>query len=109
MIYKQAPQVFHDKDEDVENFFVYPIELFSAINNLCSGNEAKVLLTLLGCKGDGSFRPSTKYMLKMTGITKANHYHTIRKALTEKGYLEEQDGDIYVDIAKILKDSEAKA
>jgi hypothetical protein len=108
MKYKAAPQVFHDKDDKPKNYVIYPTELFSAVNHLCSGNEAKVLLALLGCKGDGSFSPSTQYMLNVTGISKANHFHTIRKALTDKGYLEEQDGDIYINTAKILSDAKGE-
>lgn len=104
MKYKSTPQVFHDKEDKPKNFVMYPTNLFTAINNLCSGNEAKVLLTLLGCKGDGSFSPSTKYMLNLTGIPKANHFHTVRKALTDKGYIEEQEGDIYVNTTKILEE-----
>lgn len=104
MKYKIAPQVFHDKEEKPKTFVLYPTELFIAVNNLCSGNEAKVLLTLLGCRGDGSFTPSTKYMLNVTGIPKANHFSSVRKALTDKGYIQEQDGDIYIDTAKILSE-----
>jgi hypothetical protein len=102
--YKIAPQVFHDKEEKPKTFVIYPTELFIAVNNLCSGNEAKVLLALLGCKGDGSFTPSTQYMLNVTGIPKANHFSSVRKALTDKGYLQEQDGDIYIVTAKILSE-----
>lgn len=102
MKYKIAPQVFHDKEDRPKNFVLYPTNLFVAINNLCTGNEAKVLLALLGCKGDGSFAPSTQYMLNVTGIPKANHFCSVRRTLTQKGYLKEQDGDIYVDIQKIL-------
>lgn len=104
MKYKVTPQVFHDKEDKPKNYVYYPTDLFVAINNLCTGNEAKVLLTLLGCKGDGSFAPSTTYMLNMTGIPKANHFSTVRKTLTDKGYLQEQDGDIYIDTAKILEE-----
>ena len=104
MNYKNAPQIFHDKEDKPKQYVIYPIELFSAINTLFSGNEAKVLLALLGCKGDGSFSPSTKYMLGMTGISQANHFHTTRKSLTKKKYIEEQDGDIYIDTTKILEE-----
>lgn len=104
MQYKSAPQVFHNKDDKPKAFVMYPTELFAAVNYLCTGNEAKVLLALLGCKGDGSFCPSTQYMLNVTGITKANHFSSIRKALTKKQYIEEQDGDIYIDTTKILEE-----
>ena len=102
MKYKPNPQVFHDKDDRPTSFVLYPTNLFAAINKLCNGNEAKVLLALLGCKGDGSFSPSNQYMLDMTGITKPNHYHSVRKSLTDTGLIEEKDGDVYVSVAKIL-------
>ena len=106
MKYKIAPQVFHDKEDKPKTFVVYPTDLFIAINNLCTGNEAKVLFTLLGCKGDGSFSPSTTYMLNVTGIPKANHFSSVRKDLTKKGYIQEKDGDIYIDTQKILSEYE---
>ena len=76
---KTPPQIFHSKEDPKSNFLLFPTELFAAVNNQCNGNEAKVLLTLLGCKGDGSFSPSTSYMLKTTGIKRPNHYFEIRK------------------------------
>lgn len=102
------PQVFHDKEDKPKSFMVYPSNLFSAINNQLGGNEAKVLLTLLGCKGDGSFSPSTAYMQKMTGISKPNNYYKVRKQLEDKGYIQlDEKGNIYVDVQKIL-DQNAK-
>ena len=100
------PQVFHDKEEKPKAYLVYPSELFSAINNQLSGNEAKVLLTLLGCKGDGSFSPSTAYMQKMTGITQPNNYYKTRKQLEDKGYIQvDEKGNIYIDTQRILAPS----
>ena len=97
------PQVFHDKEDKPKSFMVYPSNLFSAINNQLSGNEAKVLLTLLGCKGDGSFSPSLGYMQKMTGISQPNNYYKTRKKLEDKGYIQvDEKGNIYVDTQKIL-------
>lgn len=109
MKYKSTPQVFHDKDDKPKNFVIYPTNLFAAINHLCSGNEAKVLFALLSCKGDGSFSPTTQYMLDLTGIPKPNHFHSVRKALTDKGYLEEKGGDIYIDTTKILEEYEQRS
>lgn len=96
------PQIFHDKEES-KNFVVYPINLLSKINNIFTYNEQKVLLALLGCKGDGSFAPSTQYMLSVTGISKPNHYFAVRKQLIDAGYIEEQDGSLYISVEKILK------
>ena len=98
-----APQVFHDKPERSKNFVSYPSELFAAINQICNGNEAKVLLTLLGCKGDGSFAPSTAYVQKMAGITQPNNYYKTRKALEQKGLIKtDQEGNLYIDTQNIL-------
>lgn len=103
------PQVFHDKEDKPKSYLIYPSELFSAINNQLSGNEAKVLLTLLGCKGDGSFSPSTAYMQKMTGITKPNNYYKTRKQLEDKGYIQvDENGNIYIDTQKILTNAKTK-
>jgi len=102
-----APQVFHDKPEKTKNFVAYPVELFSAINQICNGNEAKVLLTLLGCKGDGSFAPSTAYVQRMAGITQPNNYYKTRKALEKKGFIKtDEKGNLYINTKKIV--SQAK-
>lgn len=102
-LYLQAPQVFHDKPETSKNFVAYPVELFAAINQTCNGNEAKILLTLLGCKGDGSFSPSTAYMMRMAGITQPNNYYKIRKSLENKGFIRtDEKGNLYISIQRIL-------
>lgn len=99
----QAPQVFHDKPEKTKNFVTYPIDLFAAINQICNGNEAKVLLTLLGCKGDGSFAPSTAYVQRMSGITQPNNYYKTRKSLEKKGLIRtDEQGNLYINTKKIL-------
>ena len=101
----KAPLIFHNKPENsLEHFFLFPDELFAAINTLFCGNEAKIMLTLLGCKGDGSFMPSAEYMLKMTGINDRSNYFTTRKNLKEKGYLQETSGSLTIDVERILND-----
>lgn len=105
---KLAPQLFHDKPDPKkgERFMSYPQDLLQAINHLCTYNEQRLLLTLLGCKGDGSFSPSTDYILDMTGITKACHYFSVRKSLENRGYLKLEDGVIFVQTQVILEDYE---
>ena len=88
----------------------YPAELFAAINQICNGNEAKVLLTLLGCKGDGSFAPSTAYVQRMAGITQANNYYKTRKALEKKGLIRtDENGNLYISTKKILAQAKVQA
>jgi hypothetical protein len=100
----QAPQVFHDKEEKPKSFIVFPSELFAAVNKICSGNEAKVLLTLLGCKGDGSFAPSSSYVQRMSGISKPNNYYKVRKQLEDRGLIKtDKEGNLYIDTKKILE------
>lgn len=98
-----APQVFHDKPDKAKHFVSYPSDLFAAVNQTCNGNETKVLLTLLGCKGDGSFAPSTSYIQKMTGITQPNNYYKIRKQLETKGFIKtDENGNLYIDTQYIM-------
>lgn len=101
---QNIPQIFHDKKDKPPTFVMYPNDLFAAINNIFSRNEAIVLLTWLGCKGDGSFSPNISYILKMTGINTAENYYRIKKDLTSSSYVEEgEDGNIYIDTNKIIK------
>ena len=103
---KLAPQLFHDKPDPQkgDRFVFYPQDLLKAINHLCTYNEQRLLLTLLGCKGDGSFSPSTEYILDQTGITKPCHYFSVRKDLENKGYLKIEDGCVFVQTQSILRD-----
>jgi hypothetical protein len=88
----------------------FPAELFSAINQICNGNEAKVLLTLLGCKGDGSFAPSTAYVQKMAGISQPSNYYKIRKALEKKRLIRtDEKGNLYISTKEILAQAKEKA
>ena len=97
------PQVFHDKEDEPKNFILIPTDLFTAINNLCNGNESKILFALLGCKGDGSFSPSAKYIQKLTGIAKPNNYYKTRKQLEDKGYLStDNQGNLYINTKEII-------
>jgi hypothetical protein len=100
----KVPQIFHDKEDVKTNFVMYPSDLFSAINNLFSGNEAVVLLTWLGCRGDGSFSPNISYMLKMTGISSPENYYRIKRNLIKTKYVEEDEyGNIHIDTTQIIE------
>ena len=98
-------QIFHTKEDKPKAYLIHPSDLFAAINNIFSRNESIVLLTWLGCKGDGSFSPSTAYMLKMTGIKTAENYYRIKRDLCSSQYIsEDEHGGIYIDTEKILED-----
>lgn len=101
----KAPQIFHDKSDKEKQFVMYPNNLFEAINNMFTRNEAIVLLTWLGCKGDGSFSPNISYMLKMTGINSPENYYRIKRNLIKTKYVDEGEyGSIYIDTNKIIED-----
>ena len=75
--------------------------LISAMNNLCSGSEVKVLLAVLA---HDSQKMSTSQMQKVTGITKSNNYFRVRKQLLNLGYLTIDDSGMHVNTEKILND-----
>ena len=75
-------------------------DLLVAINNLCTGSEVKVLLTVL--THDTTL--STAQMQAATGITKPNNYFRVRKQLVNLGYLIINDSGMHVNADKILSD-----
>lgn len=80
-------------------------ELFAAINHVCSSIEAKILITIIAHEDEGLFAPTPEYMLRMTGITRKNHYFANRKKLVEKGYINiSPDGTISINKGKIISD-----
>jgi hypothetical protein len=83
-----------------ENIII-PKDLFVAINNVFSGSEAKVLLTLLGYKNE---QMSTKNILEIAGITQANNYFRTRKQLVDLDYLIVDNEGMHVNTDKILSD-----
>lgn len=76
-------------------------DLIVAINNLCTGSEIKVLLTVLAHE---PITLSTAQMQKATGITKSNNYFRVRKQLLNLGYLTMDDNGMQVNTDKILSD-----
>ena len=74
------------------------------INNLCTGNEAKVMYSILAC--GANTKDNTDYIVKSSGFSK-NHFYTIRKKLLQKGFLMEQNEIYIVDfltLAKVYKE-----
>lgn len=65
------------------------------INNLCTGNEAKVLYSILFL--GANTKENTDYLVKMSGLSK-NHFYTIRKKLCDKGILSKCGEMYFVDI-----------
>lgn len=76
-------------------------DLAVAINNLCSGSEVKVLLSVLVF---GAAKPSTIQMQKLTGISHPNNYFRVRKQLVDLGYLIIDEDGIHINVDKLLSD-----
>ena len=68
------------------------------INNLCTGNEAKVLYSILSC--GANTKANTDYIAKVSGFSK-NHFYTIRKQLYYKGILGVDGENYHVDIGAL--------
>lgn len=81
-----ALQIFHNKANN-RPYTIIPLALIQKLNNTFTGDALKVMLTYLSCTGDGSFAPSTEYMLKMTGISNPGNFYRIRKQLINQGYI----------------------
>lgn len=65
------------------------------INNLCTGNEAKVMYSILAA--GANTKNNTDYIVKVSGLSK-NHFYTIRKQLHDKGLLGHMNDVYYVDL-----------
>lgn len=76
-------------------------DIIIAINNLCTGAETKLLLSMLLCEPD---EITMQRMLEMTGITKPNNYFRTRKGLMNLGYIVITADGPLVNTDKILSD-----
>lgn len=65
------------------------------INNLCTGNEAKVLYSILFC--GVNTKDNTDDIVRMSGFSK-NHFYTIRKKLYDKGLLDAMGSNYLVNV-----------
>lgn len=74
---------------------VDPASVALYINNLCTGNEAKVLYSILFC--GVNTKENTDHIVKMSGFSK-NHFYTIRKRLYDKGILGGDSEHYLVDV-----------
>lgn len=97
---QQAPQLNH-KGKKMENnvpFYQLPQDIMDIIFNKLdgkNGNQMKIMIVLLGTVGDGSFRVSEKWICERTGMVQQS-YNRARKALVERGWLQVEDGHIYL-------------
>lgn len=97
---QQAPQLNH-KGKKMENnvpFYQLSQDIMDIIFNKLdgkNGNQMKIMIVLLGTAGDSSFRVSEKWICERTGMVQQS-YNRARKALVERGWLQVEDGHIYL-------------
>lgn len=97
---QQAPQLNHKGKKMEKNtpFYQLPQDIMDIIFNKLdgkNGNQMKIMIVLLGTVGDGSFRVSEKWICERTGMVQQS-YNRARKALVERGWLQVEDGHIYL-------------
>lgn len=97
--YKQAPKLYHNKTSfNDKNYYNLPQGLmdrvFNELDGKC-GNQIKLIITLLGTLGDGTFGVSEAWICERTGMVQQT-YSTARKALMERGWVYLEDGNLYV-------------
>lgn len=110
--YRKAPKIYHDiKKEDLNylgNYFLIYQRLYEIIYYKLSGkhgNQIKLIQTLLGTIGDGSFGVSEKWITHTCRFSQ-QRYIEARKSLIEMGWLELKDRKLIVKISNMLKDGE---
>ena len=97
---QQAPQLNHKGKKMEKNtpFYQLPQDIMDIIFNQLdgkNGNQMKIMTVLLGTAGDGSFRVSEKWICERTGMLQPA-YIRARKALVERGWLQVENGHIYL-------------
>lgn len=64
------------------------------------GCQIKIMCVLIGTLGDGSFAISEKWILDRTGMSQQS-YSRARIDLVEKGWIDIENGNIYLNLNKI--------
>ena len=90
----QAPHLIHQGErthQEKEGYQEYrlPQDLMDVILNNLSGRDAnmlKIMIVLIGTKGDGSFSVSEKWLLERTGISHTK-YIEARNKLCQMGWI----------------------
>lgn len=106
--YRQAPRLIHNgnKFSSNKNMLIIPQDIALSMCNVLSGksgNVTQLLLFFIGTMGDGSFRISEKWILKMTGMYKTS-YINARKELAKMGWVTLEKGKIILNFDKIRED-----
>ncbi len=105
--YKQAPVLRHRGNKFIKKYESYwqlpqgiMTQVFHGLNGKC-GNQIKLMCLLLGNSGTGNFRVSEQWVINQTGMDETG-YKRARKELINRGWLSHRDGELFVNIDKIL-------
>lgn len=93
---RSAPRVIHIGEKGTGNFVQLPYSLLEGLFAKLDGrhgNAIKVMIYLLGLKGDGSFKLSKKWILKQTGMSAQKYYETMQY-LEQEGLIERMPGSV---------------
>ena len=105
--YRRAPKLYHVGSKAAtnnESVSIIPKHIYDAIFNSIDGkcgNQIKLILTLLGTIGDGSFGVSEAWILKSCGFSHTS-YIRARKELVKMGWVTLTKGNLSVIINNIL-------
>ena len=89
----QAPHLFHegrkthmDESDHQYNAYRFAPDLMDIVLKYLTGNQLKLMIVLMGTKGDGSFSPSEKWIEARTSLCHSR-YVEARNQLCEMGWL----------------------
>ena len=106
-----TPRLYDEASKIEGNYHRVPWKLMDAVCQVIgfrNGADMKLLLVLLGTKGDGTFYLGNECIRERTGLSKAQYYAT-RRRLMAAGYMKKRGRDYVVDVDAILAAAEQKA
>ena len=104
--YRNAPKLIHNGSKSEGLFYQLPQKMvehiFQNFDGKC-GNQIKLLIVMIGNKGDGAFRFSEKWITQHTGMSKSN-YHRAMESLIEKNYVIRENGKLILNLPLLMED-----
>lgn len=106
--FRTAPKLYHNGNKKCNWFYFLPQQHIDAVFNRLdgkSGNMIKLMIVLMGTKGDGKFGISEKWIRKRTGMSKQN-YHRALHGLEKLGLVVLEDKKITVNLNMLSYEEE---
>lgn len=102
--FRKAPKLYHSGSKGSGLFYQLPHNIMDAVFSKLdgkNGNAIKLMVVLLGTRGDGSFGISEEFIRQRTGMAKQNYHRTLHM-LEEIGFVTLGEKSITVNIQNIL-------